>query len=169
MAAANLGDSRKSVVWMLEAMKDMLPQAGVTLQLAGATDETVRRAAAAVRFPVEFLGHLKRQQLQQVMQNADIFCFGSLLDDWGYVLVEAMANGMVPVAPNISPFDEILNGVGSCYRQHSPDDFVRVLSLVISGDLSKGRRQAIDRAETCFSRQAFGRSILASVESIVTR
>jgi hypothetical protein len=169
MAAANLADSRKRVVWMLEAMKDMRPQPGVVLQLAGEPNDTVRRAAAGIRFPVEFLGHLQRQELQIVMRNADIFCFGSLLDDWGYVLVEAMANGMVPVAPCINPFDEILDGVGACYRQHSPDDFVRVLGSVISGDLSHGRRQARDRAETCFSRQAFGRSILASVESIAAR
>jgi glycosyltransferase involved in cell wall biosynthesis len=169
MAAANLGDSRKRVVWMLEAMKDMHLQSGVVLQLAGEPDDTVRRAAAGIRFPVEFLGHLKRQELQQVMQNADIFCFGSLLDDWGYVLVEAMANGMVPVAPGISPFDEILDGVGCCYKQHSPDDFVRVLNSAISSDLSLNKRQARDRAEACFSRRAFGRSILASVESFITR
>jgi glycosyltransferase involved in cell wall biosynthesis len=169
MAAAKLSDSRKRVVWMLEAMKAMHPQSGIVLQLAGQPDDAVRRAAEGIRFPVEFLGHLNRQELQRVMQNADIFCFGSLLDDWGYVLVEAMANGMVPVAPGISPFDEILDGVGSCYRQHSPDDFIQVLSAVISSDLFYSRRQARDRAEACFSRQAFGRSILASVESIVTR
>jgi glycosyltransferase involved in cell wall biosynthesis len=166
MAAASLGDSRKRVVWMLEAMKEMRPPSGVVLQLAGEPDDTVRRAAAGIRFPVEFLGHLKRQELQQVMQNADIFCFGSLLDDWGYVLVEAMANGLVPVAPAMSPFDEILDGVGFCYSQHSPDDFVRVLSSAISRDLFLDGSQARDRALSHFSRQAFGRSILASIESV---
>jgi glycosyltransferase involved in cell wall biosynthesis len=151
---------------MLEAMKQMRPPSGVVLQLAGEPDDAVRRAAAGIRFPVEFLGHLKRQELQLVMQNAHIFCFGSILDDWGYVLVEAMANGLAPVAPAISPFDEILDGVGSCYNQHSPDDFVRVLSSVISSDLFNERRQSRDRAQACFSRQAFGRSILASIESV---
>ncbi len=169
MAAASLGDSRKRIVWMLEAMKEMCPPSGVVLQLAGESDDTVRRAAAAISFQVEFLGHLKRQELQLVMQKADIFCFGSVLDDWGYVLVEAMANGLVPVAPAISPFDEILDGVGCCYSQHSPDNFVRVLSSVISSDLFHGRRQARDRAQALFSRLAFGRSILASFESVSNR
>jgi glycosyltransferase involved in cell wall biosynthesis len=166
MAAANLADSRKRIVWMLEAMKEMCPPSGVVLQLAGEPDDTVRRAAAAISFPVEFLGHLKRQELQLVMQKADVFCFGSLLDDWGYVLVEAMANGMVPVAPAISPFDEILYGVGSCYSQLRPGDFIRVLSSVISSDLSHHGRQARDRAQALFSRQAFGRAILASIKSV---
>ena len=169
MAAASLGDSRKRIVWMLEAMKEMRPPSDVVLQLAGEPDDTVRRAAAGLHFPVEFLGHLKRQELQQVMRNADVFCFGSLLDDWGYVLVEAMANGLVPVAPGISPFDEILDGVGSCYSQHSPDDFVRALCSAISNDRFLGGSQARDRALSHFSRQAFGRSVLASVESVNRR
>jgi glycosyltransferase involved in cell wall biosynthesis len=154
---------------MLGAMKEMRPPAGVVLQLAGEPDDTVLRAAAGLHFPVEFLGHLKRQELQRVMQNADVFCFGSLFDDWGYVLVEAMANGLVPVAPAISPFDEMLDGVGSCYSQHSPENFVRVLHSVISSDLFHERRQARDRAQACFSRQAFGRFILASIESVNPR
>jgi glycosyltransferase involved in cell wall biosynthesis len=168
MAAVNLGDSRKRIVWMLEAMTEMRPP-GVILQLAGEPDDAVRRAAAGIHFPVEFLGHLKRQDLQVVMQSAHIFCFGSLLDDWGYVLAEAMANGLVPVAPAISPYDEILNGVGLCYSQNSRDDFVRVLYSAISSDLFHIGRQARDRALSHFSRQAFGRSILASLESVNPR
>jgi glycosyltransferase involved in cell wall biosynthesis len=99
------------------------------------------------------------------MRQAHIFCFGSLLDDWGYVLVEAMANGLKPVAPAVSPFDEILDGVGLCYSPHSQDDFMRALQSIDSGSIADGGRQAWDRAHSLFSRPAFGRSILASLES----
>jgi len=166
MAAVKLGESRKRILWMLEAMKGMRPPAGTVLQLAGEPNDSVRQAAAMIGFPVEFLGHLRREELQQVMRKAHIFCFGSLLDDWGYVLVEAMANGLVPVAPAMSPFDEILDGIGSCYNQQSQEDFVRILGSVISGDLPSQGRQAWDRAQTLFSRQAFGRSILASLDKV---
>jgi glycosyltransferase involved in cell wall biosynthesis len=166
MAAVKLGESRKRILWMLEAMTEMRPPAGTVLQLAGEPDESVLRAAAKMSFPVECLGHLKRQELQEVMQKAHVFCFGSLLDDWGYVLVEAMANGLVPVAPATSPFDEILAGVGSCYIQNNQQDFVRALTSSISGDLQSQGRKAWDRALTLFSRQAFGRSILASLETL---
>jgi hypothetical protein len=165
MAAVKLGEPRKRILWMLEAMKAMSPPPGTVLQLAGEPDDSVRRAAAQISFPVEFLGHLRRQELQRVMQQAHIFCFGSLLDDWGYVLVEAMANGLTPVAPAISPFDEILNGVGRCYSPHSQDDFLSALSSIASSSLTANGRQAWDRAQSLFSRQAFGRSILASLES----
>ena len=165
MAAVELGEPRKRIVWMLQAMKKMNPPPGTVLQLAGDADDSVRRAAAQVRFPVEFLGHLKREKLQQVMRQAHIFCLGSLLDDWGYLLVEAMANGLTPVAPAVSPFNEILDGVGLCYSPHSQSDFIRALRSIDSGSLADKGRQAWDRAQNLFSRQAFGRSILASLES----
>jgi glycosyltransferase involved in cell wall biosynthesis len=165
MAAVTLGEPRKRILWMLNAMKQMSPPPGTVLQLAGEADESVRRAAGQLGFPVEFLGRLMREELQHVMRQAHIFCFGSLLDDWGYVLVEAMANGLAPVAPATSPFDEILGGTGCCYSPYSQVDFLRALRTIISSPLADTRRQARDRAQSLFSRQAFGRSILASLQS----
>lgn len=166
MAALKLNEPRKRILWMLEAMKKMQPPSGTVLQLAGEPDDSVRRAAARLGFSAEFLGYLNRPELQQVMQSAHVFCFGSLHDDWGYVLVEAMANGLVPVAPAISPFDEILDGVGACYRAHSQGDFLRALNSAISSSFLDSGGQARDRAQALFSRRAFGRSILESVESL---
>jgi hypothetical protein len=166
MAAANLGESRKRILWMLEAMTELKPPAGTVLQLAGEPDDSIRRAAARIGFPVEFLGHLERRDLQDVMRKAHIFCFGSILDDWGYVLVEAMANGLVPIAPGLSPFNEILGETGACYNPHSQQNFVQVLRAIISGDLVLSGRLAWDRAQALFSREAFGRSILASLQSV---
>jgi glycosyltransferase involved in cell wall biosynthesis len=103
------------------------------------------------------------------MRRADIFCFGSRLDDWGYVLVEAMANGLVPVAPAISPFDEIMGKVGFGYNPQSKDDFARALVSAASSSLMEKRREAWERASTLFSRAAFGRSILESVESAISQ
>jgi hypothetical protein len=165
MAAVRLGEPRKRILWMLEAMKEMNPPPGTTLELAGEADDAVRRATAQIGFPVEFLGHLNRERLQQVMQGAHIFCFGSLLEDWGYVLVEAMANGMTPVAPAIGPFDEIMDGVGRCYCPNSQEDFLRAVGWLVSSSLADRGREAWERAGSLFSRQAFGRSILASLES----
>jgi glycosyltransferase involved in cell wall biosynthesis len=169
MAAVDLNEPRKRIPWMLDAMKGMQPPSGTTLQLVGNPDSSVMRAADQLGFPVEFLGHLMRQDLQEVMQNAHIFCFGSLLDDWGYVLVEAMANGLVPVAPDISPFNEILDGVGVCYNAYSQEDFVRSLNSALACGIPDRGRQAWDRAQVLFSRQAFGRAILESVEYLARR
>jgi len=168
MAALNLGEPRKRILWMLDAMQEMQPPSGAVLQLAGNLDDSVKRAAGRLRFPVEFLGYLRRQELQQVMQNAHVLCFGSILDDWGYVLVEAMANGLVPVAPAISPFDEILDKVGVCYKAYSQDDFLRALNAVVGCNLGDLGRQAWERAQLLFSRKAFGHSILESVESLAS-
>ena len=165
MAAIQLNEPRKRILWMLDAMKEAILPAGCVLQLAGEQDESVRQAASRLSIPVEFLGRLKRPELQKVMQQADIFCFGSQLDDWGYVLVEAMANGLIPVAPAISPFDEIMGAVGSGYRPQSQADFISALRSAASSSLVDKRQEAWQRAHSLFSREAFGRSILASVES----
>jgi hypothetical protein len=169
MAAVNLKEPRKRILWMLDALKKMDLPEGTVLQLAGEPDEPLRRAAAQLSCPAEFLGRLERQELQQVMRRADIFCFGSRLDDWGYVLVEAMANGLVPVAPAISPFDEIMGKVGFGYNPQSKDDFARALVSAASSSLMEKRREAWERASTLFSRAAFGRSILESVESAISQ
>jgi glycosyltransferase involved in cell wall biosynthesis len=167
MAAVNLNEPRKRILWMLEAMKKLSLPPGTVLQLAGKPDDSLRRAAAQLSVPAEFLGHLKRQELQKVMQDADIFCFGSQLDDWGYVLVEAMANGLVPVAPAISPFDEIMGQVGFGYNPYSQDAFVSALHSATSSSLAGKRHEAWERANSLFSRATFGRFILESVESVM--
>jgi hypothetical protein len=167
MAAVNLKEPRKRILWMLDAMKKISLPSGTILQLAGEPDESLRRAAAQLNIPAEFLGHLKRQELQKVMQEADIFCFGSQLDDWGYVLVEAMANGLIPVAPAISPFDEIMGRVGYGYNPRSQSAFVSALRSAASSSLADKRHEAWERANSLFSRTAFGQSILESIESVI--
>ena len=166
MAAVQLNEPRKRILWMLDAMKDISVPPGTILQLVGELEESVRQAAAKLSFPVEFLGRLKRPELHKVMQQADIFCFGSLLDDWGYVLVEALANGLIPVAPAISPFEEIMGGVGSGYRPQSQKDFARALRSATLSSLVDKRQEAWERAHSLFSRAAFGRCILESIESV---
>ena len=166
MAAVNLNEPRKRILWMLDAMKEMSLPPGTVLQLAGEPDDVLRQAAAQLSVPTEFLGRLKREGLQKVMQEADIFCFGSRLDDWGYVLVEAMANGLVPVAPSISPFDEIMGRVGFGYNPNRQDGFVSALRSATLSSLADQRHEAWERANSLFSRAAFGRSILESLESV---
>ena len=166
MAAIQLNEPRKRILWMLDALKGAILPPGVILQLAGQPDESVRKAASQLSIPVEFLGRLVRPELQRVMKQADIFCFGSRLDDWGYVLVEAMANGLIPVAPSISPFDEIMGSVGSGYRPQSQEDFVSALRSAASSSLAEKRQEVWERAHSLFSREAFGRSLIESVESV---
>lgn len=165
VAAESLNAPRKRILWMLEAVKRVNPQSGLVLQLAGGADDEVRHAASQCGLPFEFLGKLRREEFQSVMQQADIFCFGSILDDYGYVLVEAMANGLVPVAPKLAPFDEIVGDAGSCYEATNQDSFAHTVNSAISG-LSEGTRfRTWQRASEIFSRRSFGQSILNSMKS----
>jgi glycosyltransferase involved in cell wall biosynthesis len=160
MAADNLGNPRKRIRWMVEAMSQMKHPGAMSLQLAGEVDGPIRDSASKLSFPVEFLGRLGREELEQAMQQAHVFCFASLLDDWGYVLVEAMANGLIPVAPARSPFDEIVGDCGFCYRSDAKTCFLAALEAAISVDIDEKRELARRRAQICFSRYAFGQAIL---------
>ena len=166
MAAVRLNEPRKRILWMLGAMKNLSSSVGNRPATCRRSERVRSTSGRPVWLPRGVTRSSEALDLQKVMRQSDIFCFGSLLDDWGCVLVEAMANGMVPVAPAISPFDEIMGDAGYGYHSHSQGDFVCALRSAISGSLAERRRAAWDRAHGLFSREAFGDSILKSVESV---
>ena len=108
--------------------------------------------------------------LNQMAQH-ELFVFGSSLDDWGYVLIEAMGNNLCVieamgnnlcvVAPNLSPFDEIVGDTGVLYDPSSPESLTRPLAALLAEDIAARRSASHRRAETLFSRAAFAESLLA--------
>jgi glycosyltransferase involved in cell wall biosynthesis len=113
IAAVDLEDPRKRVRWMINALKSST-HINFSLTLVGHASDAFKKWVCD-DFPAKFTGHLPRNQLQNLMAEHDVFLFGSCLDDWGYVLVEAMSQGLVIVAPRISPFDEIVEDTGILY------------------------------------------------------
>ena len=124
-----------------------------------ATDE-FKNWVEGLNISHEFLGHVPRDVLQDVMSEHDVFLFGSRFDDWGYVLVEAMGQGLCVVAPDLSPFDEIIGESGLVYEMNSPNDFSKQVGFVATRDLFKLRHSAWLRATQLFSRQVFGESLV---------
>ena len=153
IVAESLALPRKRVVWMLEALRDW-NVAGISLTLLGEASSAVREAAQATGIPVHFLGRVAREEVQRAMRDGDVFLFASLLDDWGYVLAEAMSHGMAVVAPDASPFDEIVGRAGVRFAPSSPDDFRRAV-VEACDRLDQLPRLATERARTQFSRQSF--------------
>jgi glycosyltransferase involved in cell wall biosynthesis len=161
MAAADLNEPRKRVKWMLDALAQGT-RANATLTLIGHADDDLRAAAARVPFPASFVGAMSRDAALQELRTHDVFLFASLLDDWGYVLTEAMANGLAVVAPDSSPFDEILGSSGARYAVHDPLAFLAAVNEV-SGDVEGARQRCWERARDAFSRDAFLRQLRDAV------
>lgn len=161
-AAVALEDPRKRVLWMLNALREWTGT-NCTLTLIGASSTGVQAAARALTIPVEFTGMLSREEVVRAMRTHDIFLFASELDDWGYVVTEAMSQGMAVVAPACSPFDEILGSTGALYAPHSPIAFRQALDALLSRVMSS-RLAAWERAHDKFSRARFS-SRLRSIVS----
>ena len=91
--AGSFGD-RKGANVLLEAIS-RLPAAGWALFLAGTIEKHLESAVrqAELRFPVQHLGNLTREQLAQEMSRADVFVFPSLAEGSARVVFEAMACG----------------------------------------------------------------------------
>lgn len=162
IAAFDLEDPRKRIKWMIDALKSD-PQKNYSLTVVGYASETFKHWASGDSLPIHFMGHMTRDQLQTLMADHDIFLFGSCLDDWGYVLVEAMSKGLAIVAPDISPFDEIIGDAGLTYSVSSSREFREKVSVLLNSDLLCLRKAALERARHLFSRQAFSQSLTANL------
>jgi hypothetical protein len=166
MAADSLDDPRKGIRWMLESMGQHSDLPSYELFLVGRPNDDLRLLIEALPNRVNLCGRLRRDELQMLMVKCDIFCFASAMDDWGYVLSEALANGMVPIAPALSPFDEILGSSGYSYTPRDSGAFASSLDSVLrltSEELNQAKFQAYSQAKEHFSAPAFSRNLLASM------
>ena len=163
--ALDLEDPRKRVRWLVEALHRMPDWFRFSLTLIGEASPEFQEWVCQNGFPATFTGALSRAEVQTEMANQDVFLFGSALDDWGYVLIEAMSRNLCTVAPDISPFDEIVGDTGVLYNVNSQADLTQKLSALLAEPIGSYQQAATERAETLFSRAAFARSILAMIKT----
>src|SRR5207244_9471275 len=76
---------------------------------------------------VEFLNRRDWQQAQELYQNADIFVSPSLVESFGYPLVEAMAHGLPVVAADTEVNREICAEAALYFTPRSPEDLTRAV------------------------------------------
>ena len=159
ICAQDLEDPRKRTTFLLNALMK-LSTSEYSLTLIGHVTDDFRRRTEHGYFPVTFVGPLPRNEVQLLMAEHDIFLFGSCLDDWGYVLVEAMSQGLCVVAPKLSPFDEIVGDAGVLYSPYSEEDLCLKLGALLHKNLHQIHEDAQARASELFSRRAFSHTLL---------
>jgi hypothetical protein len=131
-AALHLGDKRKHIGWMMQALKPLNRQ-GISFEitLVGEFDTQIEQAFR-MDFPqVKLTGRITRQALLGEMANHDIFLFTSLQENWGYVLIEAIAQGMVVFTPDRYPFSEINNCKMARFEMGNTTSFQRELFKIL--------------------------------------
>ena len=132
---------RKGFDFLLEALAELKPIDGnFSLQIAGDGPEFSSLMALSTELgihdKVQFLGH--RNNVPDLMKNADLFVLPSLRESFGIIVLEAMAMGTSIIATRCEGPLEVL------------DDTLAI--LVDKGDkvsLADGLRRAIQDAEGC--------------------
>ncbi len=167
-AALNLEDKRKNIEWMLNTFI-RLHQKGikVNLTLIGEYSELFKDKLERSLPQVKLKGKLPRKSLIEEMALADVFVFASLQDDWGYVLVEAMANGLAVLAPDKIPFSEIVGKDDYLFNDKDPVDFERALIKIIENPSQtfEDRLWFYNRYKLNFSSEVFGKNLLKAINS----
>jgi len=114
---------------------------------------------------VEFIGPLGREQTLETYRHADILVFPSLVESFGYPMVEAMAAGLPIVASDTATNREICAEAAVYFRPISPEDLAhQIRQLAADGSLqAKLGAAGRERAATHFRWEEHVRRLLARV------
>ncbi len=164
LAATVLDEPRKGIRWALANFPTALAQ-NCQFTLVGSASAEFQSWVAARCIPVEWTGRVPRETLSKLMGENDLFVFASSRDDWGYVLIEAMSQGMIVVAPDISPFDEIIGDAGILYDSAAPESFAQAIAAALSARTADLPRKAWERASRLFSRSAFAAGLQSALDA----
>lgn len=102
----------EAVVQALAVAQRLEPEMRLSIAGSGPDEERLRELARELEVPAEFVGFVDQPELASVCARMDAFVLPSTQDEFGFVLLEAMAAGLACVA---SPFagateDLILDG-----------------------------------------------------------
>jgi glycosyltransferase involved in cell wall biosynthesis len=167
-AALNLGDKRKNITLMMEVLGGLhRDQKPFDLTLVGLVDAETENDYRYLVPHARFTGRLSRGELLSEMADHDIFLFASIQENWGYVLTEAMAMGLVVITPDIYPFDEINPNPQLRFKQHHRDDLKEKISKVISNPslLNDVKRKASEKYRASFSPAEFCKELFEAVDA----
>lgn len=158
IAALDLDNPRKNVVWMLEAIND-LPAGNFKITLIGNPGPKVNGLIQKSQHPIDVKGQLPRDKALPLFAQADIFLFASTVDDWGYVLVEAMMNRLALLVPDKNPYNYIIEDKKCVFKPNCKKDFqVKLTGLLqYPGGLETLKIQSRERALKLFTGEVFAK------------
>lgn len=120
---------------------------------------------------VEFTGRIGGDDVYCRLQQTDIFVYPTHIDAFGLVIAEAMMNGAVPVVTCLKGITDTIVDAGINGYLETLDDvdgFVEHISCLIENDEERKRMSeaAIDKANTCFSKEIMRRNYMDMVSSL---
>ncbi len=160
---------RKNHVGLIEAFARLiranphLPHhlvlAGKKTWFAGRVHDAAKHSGVTDR--IRFLGFVSDDDLLQLYNACELFCFPSFYEGFGLPVLEAMACGAAVVCSNTSAIPEVADGAALVFNPYHPDEIARtMLDLIVHTELrTRMRRLGLQRA-TQFSWQKTARETL---------
>lgn len=128
----------KGVELLLRALHVAVTEEKFALKIVGSSDpvyaDFIRRLTVDLGLEkiVEFLPPVPRDALVRVYQDADVFCFPSLSDQYGVALLEAMSCGCAALVTDASgPQEIVAEGSGIRIPLLDPDQYIRDYSAAL--------------------------------------
>ncbi len=159
MMALHVEEKRKRLVWVIEQIKKIKTcYSLIEITLIGEYTNLYKSTLEQLNMPIKFLGKLDRKDALNELAKNDLMIFASSVDDWGYVQIEAMSRGLAVLAPNSSPFDEIVGDNDYLFSVTNDIDFINKFNHIIlnPSKLQNDKKVFFDRYQYKFSGDIFG-------------
>ena len=137
---------RKRIDFLLESFKEVLRNQDATLWIVGPGNLDFYRKRArklGIEKKVVFTGTIDRPALVRLYKLCDVFAFPSASEGFGFVLVEAMINGLPIVGVNSTSIPEIADGCGIMVEPSDLKGFSQAISSLL---VNKKMRQSLGEA-----------------------
>jgi len=126
---------RKNHIGLIQAFAELIGKnpklphqlvlAGKQTWFSGRVLEAARRSGVADR--IRFLGFVSDDDLLQLYNACDLFCFPSFYEGFGLPVVEAMACGAAVACSNTSAIPEVADGAALLFNPYTFDEIARTM------------------------------------------
>jgi glycosyltransferase involved in cell wall biosynthesis len=150
-------EPRKNLSGLLAAFRRLDPSAELILVGPRGWNEDLDVLLGPARMRVKVLGFVPAQDLAALYAGARVVCSPSLLEGFGFPVLEAMANGTPVVTSRGTSTEEIAGGAAVLIDPHEPASIAEGLSAILDDDELAARLRELGRkraAEYTWSRTA---------------
>jgi glycosyltransferase involved in cell wall biosynthesis len=147
LVAGRVWDAAKNVSLAAEAAQGWRPGA---VYLAGQTASPESGGHAHVPPPLQALGYLERDALDDWLARADVYLAPARYDPFGLLPVQAALHGCALLLSDIPSYRELWDGAACFFRSDDADDLRRLWQRLLDqpGDLAQRARE---RALICYT------------------
>jgi glycosyltransferase involved in cell wall biosynthesis len=168
--ATNVDDPRKGFDKLVEAISVLESEhdTSVRLHVVGDAGQEVRRSR--LRSDVTFHGFCSREEVFSIVTSTNAYVAPSLYEEFGYMILEALARGVPVVASETHAFEDILrDGGGEICDIRSPVEFAEGIVRVATDEDSWNEcsREALDVVERRYTLDTVGEQIESLYHSVI--